>query len=234
MNDLLSPLYKFIVFLEDRRKVDESEISYKTDKTTRGVIGKLDAMKFLKREGTQISLSDLGYEFLNSILSSLHKSTEHWDGKWRIVYFSTPESQRSKRDKFRRELEIMGFRPIIKGLWFSPLPLIEAAQIAQKKCQMTDMAVMIETSIVQGISDEMIEKAWDFDKSRKLFNEFINLSQRLLENKETQKTQVKQLIFHFALILAGEPRLPIELLPKDWPKYRAVLMYKRLKNLIKV
>jgi len=234
MENLLSPLYKFIVFLEEKGKVDEGELGFKSDKTSRGVIGKMDALKFISRNATKISLSDNGYKFLNSILSSLHKSVEHWDGKWRIVYFSTPETKRSSRDRFRRELEALGFRPIIKGLWFSPMPLLEEVKKAEKRCSMAGMVVLIETAHVSSINEQALQRAWDFEKSRKDFDEFIKLSEEALKEKTQDRVKVKQLIFYFALVLAREPNLPIELLPKDWPKYRAMLMYKRLKNLLKI
>lgn len=234
MENLLSPLYKFIVLLEERGKVDETELGFKSDKTNRGVIGKMDALKFIKRSESKISLSNEGYKFLNSILSSLHKSVEHFDGKWRVVYFSTPEVKRSSRDRFRRELEALGFRPIIKGLWFSPMPLLDEVRKAEKRCSMTSMVVMMETSEVSLINEQSISRAWEFEESRKNFDEFIKLSEELLKEKSQDRVKIKQLIFYFALVLAREPNLPIELLPKDWPKYRAMLMYKRLKNLLMI
>lgn len=234
MNEILTPLYKFIVLLEESCGVELCKIEFKQDRVTKGVIGKLDAMGYIDKSDGLIKLSSKGYVFLNSILSSIHRSIDHWDGKWRIVYFSTPESIRSKRDKFRRDIESLGFRAIIKGLWFSPMPILNKVSEAVKKNGIDGMVITGESGEMFGIEEEMVSRAWEFDHHRDQLENFIKLAQNALDTKNLNRLEIKELIFFFAIILNNEPIVPIELLPKDWPKYRAVLLYKRLKNLINI
>ena len=133
----LSPFYELLIMLEDRGSLALGEIKSIGVTTSRGVIGKMDAMKIIRRETTngktQYLLTDKGYDFLNSILDSIHKPTIHWDGKWRVVNFSLREKDRSKRDKFRRMLEEIGFRAVIGGMWLSPLDLTKEVEDITKK-----------------------------------------------------------------------------------------------------
>lgn len=232
MDKMITPLYKFIIFLEEKGSINGDEISSLSKNSLRGIMGKMEAMKLIKKDDGLMSLSDRGYVFLNSILDAIHKPTEHWDGKWRVVYFTTPENIRSRRDKFRRDIESFGFRPILKGLWFSPMPAKTCFDKMVAENQMQNMAVFLETGGIETITEEMVAKAWDFDKNRKKYENFINKADVFLKNGTRDRIVAKELIFEYALVLNGEPRLPIEFLPKDWPKYRAKLMYKKLKNLL--
>jgi len=43
-----------------------------------------------------------------------------WDGKWRIVMFDVPESNKHSREKFRNKLKVMGFLRFQKSVWINP------------------------------------------------------------------------------------------------------------------
>lgn len=60
-------------------------------------------------------LEDLNYE----PLSARHKK---WDGKWRVVIFDIPESERAARDALRRLIKQLGFRRLQRSVWIHPLP----------------------------------------------------------------------------------------------------------------
>lgn len=232
MNEILSPLYKIIIFLEEKGEVKSSSIDMIDKKSLRGVVGKMEAMKLIKRNGDKICLSENGFSYLNSVLDAIHKPTMHWDGKWRIVYFTTPENIRKRRDKFRRVIEQIGFRPLIKGLWFSPTVDCGLIKKIISENDMNGMAVVLESQDVYGISPENIAESWQFSAHRIKYEEFIKLSENFFSSSTKDNFIAKQLMFKFALLLNSELQLPIELLPKDWPKYRAKLMYKKLKNAV--
>lgn len=232
MDNIITPLYKFIIFLEDKGSVNAREIDFIDRKSLRGVMGKMEAMGLIQKSDDRIKLSDNGYRFLNTILDAIHNPTLHWDGKWRIIYFTTPEDIRSRRDKFRREIEGYGFRAVIKGLWFSPLQSRSFFDKVVKTNNLESMSLYLEIEKAEGVTAEMISSAWEFDKHRKNYEEFIARSEQFIKQGNKNALAIKELIFSYAVIVNSEPRLPIELLPGDWPKYRAKLMYKRLKNLI--
>ena len=49
----------------------------------------------------------------------------NWDGKWRIVLFDFPESQRQHRDYVRRVLVQHGFRQFQRSMWIWPYRIPE-------------------------------------------------------------------------------------------------------------
>ena len=53
-----------------------------------------------------------------------------------------------------------------------------------------------------------------------------------LKNRDASSFEVKKIIFKYALILGNQPKVPIELFPKDWPEFRANLVYKKIRRLI--
>ena len=50
-----------------------------------------------------------------------------WDGLWRVLIYTIPESKRDKRDRFRKELSLMGFGMLSGGVWICPNPKAHAA-----------------------------------------------------------------------------------------------------------
>lgn len=234
---ILSPLYEVLVYLEERGKLSLGDIGNYPRASARGIIGKLEAMGFIRKEGegslVTYSLSENGYKFLNSILDILHKEIVHWDGKWRFVYFSIPEKRRPARDKFRRFLESLGMRPVLGNLWVSPLDIRSQVVDSAEKLDIQSKYIFFETSTPLGQSNESILKSWDLSQIRGLYERYIENSENLLSSKDRNDTiKIKKLILEYALILNNEPNLPIELLPRDWPKYRANLQYKKLRRQI--
>lgn len=232
MKETLTPLYKFIIRLEDSASLDLSKIDFIDRNSFRGVIGKMEAMELIIKKDGVATLSEKGYDFLNSILDAIHTPVNHWDGKWRIVYFSTPESLRSRRDKFRRDIESAGFRPIIKGLWFSPTQPKSLYEKLVDTNKMNGMTIFIESGPIAEIDEKKVSTAWNFEFHKKNFEDFIAKAEEFIESKDQSKITAKELIFYYALILNNKPELPIEFLPNNWPEFRAKLIYKKLRRFI--
>lgn len=235
--ELLTPLYKTIIYLEDRETCSYEELSQVFSRSIRGVLGKMEAMGIVKKDPApagpsfQYSLSERGQSFLNSILDALHKPVLHWDGKWRFVSFSSPEKQRSIRDKFRRYLESKGYRPIAGALWISPNDSSDEVESYASRIGMKNFFI-VESDKIRGSMQSDFVSGWDFHKSRKLFENFIVKSAAFLSSRDKSKRIAKEMILEYAFILNAQPDLPIELLPKDWPKFRANLQYIKIKRLI--
>lgn len=228
----ISPLYELLILIEDKGEISIEDINHFGRNLSRGVIGKMEAMKLIKRSGMPVrySLSETGYKFLNSILDALHKPTIHWDGKWLFVSFSIPESERAKRDKFRTFLESIGFRLFAKGLWVTPIDLKQEIDHFASLNGLAGRYILIESNDVSGLEEVSIYSIWDFDKSRKMYESFIEETASF--SKKSDLFEIKKMIFKYAMILNNEPRVPIELFPKDWPKFRANVEYKKIRRLI--
>lgn len=48
------------------------------------------------------------------------KEPKRWDKRWRVVIFDIPDSERIKRDVFRRKLKELGFYSLQKSVWAHP------------------------------------------------------------------------------------------------------------------
>lgn len=53
-------------------------------------------------------------------LLNFKKKTKKWNGKWFMVFFDVPESQRNKRDYLRAYLVKLGFYPYQKSVYLFP------------------------------------------------------------------------------------------------------------------
>ena len=232
----LSALYEILIYIEDRGTVDAQEIKNWGNAVSRGVLGKMDAMELLEKiinKGTiSYKLSLKGYGFLNSILDVLHQNIIRWDGKWRFVWFSVSEKNRPKRDKFRRHLEALGLRPILNSAWITPLDLSAKIINYAKELKIENNLIYIEAAKIAGFNQEDLLNAWDFDEYKQKYESFITDSQNLINSKQQSRFEFKKMIFKYAILLNNQPKLPTELLPKDWPYLRAQMQYKRIKRLI--
>jgi len=233
---LLTPLYAMLVFLEDRGKIDSSGLQSWGKNSSRGIIGKMEAMGLVDRNvinsSVEYSLSRKGFQFLNSILDVIHRGIVHWDGKWRLLCFSIPEERRPLRDKFRRFIESLGLRPFLGGLWITPLDCKKELIEHASRLGISNFIAVAETCEIFGQDTQKIIAEWKFDKYRGLYEEFISESEILLRSGNASRFEVKKMILNYALILNNEPNMPIELLPQDWPKFRANLQYKKLKRVL--
>ncbi|MCX6809445.1 MAG: hypothetical protein NTZ65_01690 [Candidatus Berkelbacteria bacterium] len=231
----ISPLYELLIFIEDRGSVSISDIQKWGKELSRGILGKMEAMKLIDKKETpekQYSLSDSGHKFLNSVLDTIHRPVLHWDSKWRFVWFSIPEKTRSKRDKFRRFLEGIGMKPILNSLWVGAIDQKQIILNEISRLNIQDRILFVETENPSGISKKDILNGWDFETSRSHYEEFIVKCNEYFPDSYKDSYKTKKLIFEYALILNTEPNLPIELLPDNWPKFRAQLQYKKIKRLL--
>lgn len=229
---MITPMYETLILFEDRGSLTLDQVSEIFGKKTRGVIGKMEAMSLIQRKGDRLNLSEKGHRLLNSVLDAIHKPTVHWDGLWRLVWYSIPESNRSKRDKFRRFMESLGMKPVLNSMWVSPND-IEAALMKEISLNgLKRNVIFIETKELQPIGVEEIIKSWNFDEYYKIYDDFIEKGEAKLKGGITS-FEAKALIFEYAMILNNEPNLPIELLPRDWPKFRASLTYKKIRRRVR-
>lgn len=230
-------MYEVLIYLEDEKSADWEKLKEWGAAVSRGVLGKMEAMGLVSKKETEnkhfvYSLSPNGYKLLNSTLDVLHKEVYHWDGRWRIVLFTISEKKRPQRDKFRRRLEALGLRPILNSAWITPMDNKQKIRDAAVQFGMSNQFILIETSEIFGLTNNDILKTWDFTKYRSYFEDFIESSEKIIKDTGRSSFEIKRMIFEYALILNNEPQVPIELVPKDWPKFRANLQYKKLKRLI--
>lgn len=229
----ISPLYETLILIEHKGTVSKDSLFDHTSRSTRGVIGKMEAMSLIKKsDDGDISLSKKGHRYLNRILGNLHDSIIKWDGQWTIVSFGIPEKKRSVRDKFRRFIENIGMKPLFSSLWISPLELSSVILEYVRANGISENVLIVRSNKLSGISVRTAINLWKFDKHRADLERFISESRLPFKEGSDRMLEVKKRIFSFALILDSQPKIPFEFLPKDWPYLRARMAYKRLKAML--
>ena len=56
------------------------------------------------------------------------KKDKKWDGKWRIVVFDIPETERRMRNFFRKKLAEIGFRQLQESVWICPYDIADTVE----------------------------------------------------------------------------------------------------------
>jgi len=230
----LTPLYEALIYIEDKGTVSLPDLEFLTKPVLRGILGKMEAMRLIEKINSEdLKISPKGQNLLNQYLDNLHKGTIHWDGKWRIVSFSVPETKRPLRDRYRREIESLGLKMILTGLWLTPMPSKTYLEDIAKRLGIYQNVFICETSeISTGITQEELLLIWDFEKSKNEIYHFLEEADIFLKTKHKTSFEIKKMIFKYALILENQPKVPIELFPKDWPQFRANLAYRKIRRLL--
>jgi phenylacetic acid degradation operon negative regulatory protein len=159
-----------------------------------------------------------------------------WDGNWLAVTFSVPEGERGKRDRFRSELEEMGFGLLSSSVWISPFDQEEAVMALVEELGLNGWVASLACRRIRvpGMESagDLVCRVWDLDG---LAGRYRDLNERIeallasLEQTEQIETMGPEALFFEAMNLQSElidvifsedPSLPPELLPDDWPSQR--------------
>jgi phenylacetic acid degradation operon negative regulatory protein len=146
-----------------------------------------------------------------------------WDGKWTVVAFSVPETQRQLRHSIRSSLRWLGFAALYDGLWCSPWQEQDSALAVLERLGINSATLM--RAEIDSRSAMQALSAWDLEALRLQYYEFEQEFLPILEEAKrgtlspsealVQRTRVMDSWRNF---LGVEPDLPAELLPDDWPR----------------
>jgi phenylacetic acid degradation operon negative regulatory protein len=143
-----------------------------------------------------------------------------WDGQWRMVVYSVPETDRAARERVRRGLARAGFGPLAPATWVSPHPAALDEVRAELAGERTSRLDLLTASVADpGLSDgELAARCWDLPRLAAGWTQVLDrlravgapggpaaLGLHLRLRAETQA------------VLAGDPLLPAVLQPAGWP-----------------
>lgn len=152
-----------------------------------------------------------------------------WDGTWTVIAFTLPQEEKTRRNSLRANLRWRGYAPLYDGVWVSPHLLTE-----QEHADLVAVAPGATTAFraqhLQLKSDTTRDpiEAWDTTAITQEYETFIQRWQPLLPDIRAcgitgaaavrARTEVMDTYRRFTAL---DPRLPVELLPADWPRTRA-------------
>lgn len=153
--------------------------------------------KILKNDRVQFRLTTQGTDRIKRVLC-LEQSHPKWDRKWRIFVAK----------KGRVNLKKFGFVRIQRSVYISPFNFPEKNVLNQ--------GFFFETQHILAISNEkLVQLVWTVDRLNKRYLDWITRAQ------EITKGNLGRIIFEYQDIVAQDPFLPTELLPKEWHFERA-------------
>ena len=120
---------------------------------TKKAIGSLVIKGFATQIGEMLSITDIGRNMLENVVSKTHSSLGNliWDGKWRIVAYDIPARYNKLRDEVRYILKRAGFRKLHHSIWIFPHDCKELSDLIQsdhrlKSCVLYGVLESIEGS----------------------------------------------------------------------------------------
>jgi phenylacetic acid degradation operon negative regulatory protein len=147
---------------------------------------------------------------------------------WTLLTFSLPEAWRQKRDDLRARLTWSGFGPLQNGAWLAPSeidvrPIIDELALSEhvrafhvQPAPPTDAAAVIR---------ETFDLAALAERYRAFSRSWVEPSKRL---RDDPLVLTLRLSTEWLSIIRDDPRVPVGLLPGDWPAIGAQQLFRSL------
>jgi len=154
--------------------------------------------------------------------------TRPWDGCWTLIAFSLPQEETVQRRALRGQLRWLGFAPLYDGLWVSPDALNQTVRSRLPGVSLGALTVFraSHVELATGSNRNPIE-AWDIAALAEHYENFIRRWRPMLARIESgringgaavrARTEIMDAYRRIPLL---DPQLPIELMPRGWPRAR--------------
>lgn len=96
-------------------------------------------------------------EYSIESLLNFKKKNKQWNGKWFLVFFDVPETQRNKRDYLRKFLTRLGFYQYQKSVYIFPYECEKEVNLIKK---IVEGAKYMKYIIAEKIEDETLAKGY--------------------------------------------------------------------------
>lgn len=168
-----------------------------------------------------------------------------WDGQWRLVVYSLPESLRKKRNELRKKLNWLGFGSLAPGTWISAHNREEEIVTISRSLGVRDCVTLFYGRVTQA-DEAIVRRCWDIPSLAEKYEAF---SQRYEPEYKALKAAVSAdgnldtspeewfqrrfwFTFDFQSFPRQDPNLPQSLLPPNWIGYRARRLFLEYRGLL--
>jgi phenylacetic acid degradation operon negative regulatory protein len=160
-----------------------------------------------------------------------HPPDDSWDGQWRLVAYSVPERIRENRDRFRKDLTVVGFAPLGPSLWLSPRDVLDAAREAAAQTGLLEHVNLFVAQSRGPRSDrDLLTSCWDTSVIAQSYHAFIETYERHAATPSSDDAHAfvarEWLVHDYRKFIYVDPGLPLSLLPHDWPATRASALFR--------
>jgi phenylacetic acid degradation operon negative regulatory protein len=146
-----------------------------------------------------------------------------WDGSWQLVFLA-PYADRSTRAAVLRDLPFLGYAELADRVWVSPFARAELDATLHR------VGASATTAIAEDFepADAPVQ-AWDLDALGAAYADWMHAASDRVEADlaghddpaEAAYAARFRLVHEWRKFLFSDPGLPTELLPRDWPGFRA-------------
>jgi phenylacetic acid degradation operon negative regulatory protein len=153
-----------------------------------------------------------------------------WDGRWLLVVYSTPASQRVKRQQLRSRLAFAGFGFLGSGVAITPhLDREPLANRVLRELALVDGSLVVRAEAGDLVPvEDLVHRAWDLDSVATSYRRFLTTFQRLQPGSSALRFgAVVQLVHEWRRFPFIDAEIPARLLPSGWPGGAAKELFDR-------
>ena len=161
-----------------------------------------------------------------------------WDGRWRMVIYTVPESRRAARERARRTLTRRGFGMLAPSTWISPqeaaLDEVRAELATEPAVRLDVLRAQMADAEIPATDLELAHRCWDLDALAADYRQLLATMRAHLGGPRPQGAAALRthlLTLHAVRDAVGrDPALPPELVPADWPGHEVEQTWAALRD----
>lgn len=184
-----------------------------------------------RREGRRsyYTLTEAGQHKFEKAYSHIYDPPEvAWDGRWTMVILPRQVEASSDRSDFKRDLSWSGFASLTAGLYVHPSVGVDEVALLVERCNLADQVIVMRAmpadAAAGGAGDQALLESWSLPEIGSRYQAFVDrflplanlIRHRALTPRDAFLVQTL-LIHSFRRTNLDDPRLPLSLLPQDWP-----------------
>jgi phenylacetic acid degradation operon negative regulatory protein len=152
------------------------------------------------------------------------RKEEPWSGRWTMVIYQVPESDRAVREQLRKQLAWTGFGQLSPSTWLAPHDLAREAKEIASQHETARIDVLWCGSDGTEAARELAARCWDLESLRRDYMDFLATYAHLDNEGGNGCKDGKQALVErtritndFRRFPFRDPELPYVLQPKNWP-----------------
>ena len=160
---------------------------------------------------------------------------EPWQGRWTMVIYQVPETDRSLREQLRKDLSWHGFGQLSTSTWVAPHDLLEEAHHLAADYPSATIDVLWCGTGDPDADRNLAARCWDLSQLAADYERFIasyapfnDPAANAAKPGSRALAERIQLISDFRRFPFRDPFLPAELQPPDWPGDAAFTLFKEI------
>lgn len=197
----------------------------------------------VERKGKHASygVTERGRRRIEALSPRIYGPLVSWDGAWRMLAYDARRARREQRERFRKDLRVLGWAPLSSFLWISPNDSLATVEEALDTLNILEAVALFHAEYRGPHSDrELLERCWDLPRIAAAYEEFLTRYAPRHDREREHGTLGDEAAFVESLCLLHgyrkfvylDPGLPSVLLPAHWPGTQAGALFRRYRTLL--